>query len=207
MSQERVTITDFTQAQMYSKIAILGQSFLFLDRTKLKDLWQQLGTSPTEEKSILSLWGKEHIDVVGCQVKGWSIPEVPIAAITSDKMIYTAGKDIMNLLVVYVGKADEIVEISIEHNGQSYANVPVMLNEVGMGVYRMAELYPGKYTVSLDGTPIRATFDVAEYQLAPFWAKLERYTIEVNELEFEAFFTSFDVPYSGEVVAQLQVDS
>jgi len=215
MSQERVTITNVTQAQMYSKSAILGHSFLFLDRTKLNNLWQQLGTSPKEEKSILSLWGKEHIDVVGCQVKGWSIPEVPIAAITSDKTIYTAGgtsrqsrgKDIVNLLVVYVGKANEIVDISIEHNGESYANVPVMLNEVGMGIYRMTELYPGKYTVSLDGTKTKTTFDVAEYQLAPFWAKLERYTIEENELQFEAFFTSFDVPYFGEVVAQLQVDN
>jgi len=207
MSQERVAITNLTQAEMYSKSAILGHSFLFLDRTKLEDLWQHLGTSPTEEKSILSLWGKENIDVVGCQVKGWSIPEIPIAAITSDKIIYTAGKDIVNLLVVYVGKANEIVEILIEHNEQLYANVPVMLNEVGMGVYRMAELYPGKYTVSLDGTSIRATFDVAKYQLAPFWARLERYTIEDNELQFGAFFTSFDVPYFGEVVAQLQVES
>ena len=68
MSQERVTITNVTQAQMYSKSAILGHSFLFLDRTKLNNLWQQLGTSPKEDKSILSLWGKVHIDVVGCQV-------------------------------------------------------------------------------------------------------------------------------------------
>lgn len=188
----------------------LGQAFAFIPSTAygapvVQNLLESLGLDLPESNVIKPLIGGQGVSVPGGRIVPRVFEELELVSLTSDKMLYNAGRDRAHLLVLKPIHPNSKGQLVIERSGQIYQKLPFIFDPQGMFVATLSDLPVGAYSVVLEGHEKQSLdFQVAEYSLAPLTAKFLNQNLEGSQLNFKIELETFGIPVEGGVRADLR---
>src|SRR5579885_628031 len=159
---------------------IVGNCFAFLKKDALakSDLaWmiqktgdeQQAGSEP----QVVSLLGPGKINLFGLNIKPKRLASLKLRSIVSDKSLYKADSDKINLFVLDPLSMERSLLIRVQANGSDFCKNQVMLDANGAGQLVLRDLPAGEYAIFLESeSQASCRFVVAEYRLVPLVASL-----------------------------------
>lgn len=189
---------------------ILGQAFAFIPQTAygapmVKELLDSLGLELPKQNVVKPVLGENGGFIPGAKVIARSFEELELVSLTSDKMLYTAGRDRAHILVLKPTAPAGTGQLVIERNGQPFQKRPFQFSDQGMFVATLLDLTVGAYSVTLEGHSSQTLeFQVAEYSLAPLTAKFAHQNLEESQLNFRIELETFGIPVEGSVRADLR---
>lgn len=207
---DQVTIRSQQLHDAISNQVILGQAFAFIPQTAygapiVKELLDSLGLELPSKNVVKALVGDSGGSVPGAKVIARTFEELELVSLTSDKMLYTAGRDRAHILVLKPTAPDGEGQLVIERNGQPFQKRPFQFSGQGMFVATLLDLTVGSYSVTLEGHSSQTLdFQVAEYSLAPLTAKFAHQNLEESQLNFRIELETFGIPVEGRVRADLR---
>ncbi|MDF1663222.1 MAG: hypothetical protein P1V97_15710 [Planctomycetota bacterium] len=189
---------------------VLGQAFAFIPKSAygtplVQQFLDSLGLELPDKNVVKSLLGSKAISVPGGRIVPRAFEELELVSLTSDKMLYNAGRDRAHLLVLSPIHPNGPGSLVIDRNGQLYQKLPFIFDSQGMFVATLSDLPVGAYTVCLEGHEEQnLEFQVAEYSLAPLTAKFSHQNLEGSQLNFKIELETFGIPVEGRVRADLR---
>ncbi len=206
--QERARITDFKIAQEVGNSIVIGNCFAFVKQdlfqnAKMSWLKKLLGPKPVAETSILSLMDCPHTEMFGAAISPVSLGNLELWSITSDKSVYKADEDTVELLLVNPIRASLELKVQIIRNNLPYSTRTVRIGKHGEAKITLQDLPAGDYAVFFEGCSDASRycrFTVAQYKLVPLVAQLKGKMMDKEgSLQMQVELTSFGVPVNGDV--------
>src|SRR5438132_482383 len=109
----RIRWSDPSQVQRLGKYVRVGGAFLFLASDPQNQEWRAWFGQSTDGPRIVPLLGSQPIEVPGGMIDPVGLPQLRLDGITSEKVIYRAGRDTVRLLVFALGRAGEQVRLAV----------------------------------------------------------------------------------------------
>ena len=211
--RNRTQVSDYKVAMANAENIIVGQAFAFLSENFFKSpsmSWAStlFGKDSVKKKKILPLVGRNPIELPGLSISPLSIPKLNLQSVTSDKELYEAEKDIVNLLVLSILNKNSSIKLIVLLNGQSYSNHTLELDNEGAAHLILRDLPVGQFEVCFeeDDSDFNCKFTVAEYKLVPLVASIaEKKSIASDKLELKLKLTSFGKPVNDTIHGQVRV--
>ena len=188
------------------KSVLIGNAFAYLDASALRAssmrwLFKLMGNKPSSKPQIVSLVGPESVELFGYTIQPLQFNQLFLQCIVSDKTLYRAEKDTINLLVLKPLAPNSTVSVVVNSSGNPFSKHAVELGKNGEGMLVLKDLPVGEYTVEFEGkTPSPCDFIVAEYRLVPLVASLLKSSVvEGAKLAVTLHVESFGVPVNEPV--------
>ncbi len=205
----RLTITGALKQETGKQI-IVGRGFAFLSPKALSAagyswLERLFKAKKTVSPHIVSLLGVNAVDLFGVSIEPTKVPVIALGAVISDKSIYKAEKDQINVLIVRPLDGGSKVTLHLKNAGAIVSKHGVNLDKNGAGKLQLFDLTAGDYEIVVDGeTEPACQFVVAQYKLVPLVVNLlSRTQSKEGELTARLHLESFGVPLNGEVKLDL----
>ncbi len=184
---------------------IVGKGFVFLPSSALKHssfAWLERLTGAGQTNStgaIIPLFGRDPLQLFGVKIKPTVLDKLCLANVTSDKPIYKAEKDTVNLLVLNPLTPNVKAQVDVYLNEQEFSRHRVELGAHGEGKLVLRDLPVGDYEVYLEAEE-RCSFTVAEYRLVPLVASVASMRAESpDRVAVVLQVESFGAPISGDI--------
>ncbi len=206
-----VHISDFSLIEKLGDSALLGKWFVFLKadwprRSGMERLLAISGLSGAAKPALL-FRGKEELSLPGVTISPLPLPGSELVSLTSDKALYRAHHDTVRLLIAapqHQQRPGATLTLRLSLSGNAYADYPLTLDEYGMCLWSLTGLPEGAYEATLDGFEAAASFEIAEYRLAPLHAELVQQQLSGETLRYTLAVTAFGQPYTGSIEVELQ---
>lgn len=191
---------------------IVGNNFAFLKPEFFKSsgldwLNRVFNKNETRKTKVLHLFQREGTEIGGLKLSSTLPDELSLQSITSDKSLYKAGQDTVDLLVLDLSSAGSERHIVIQQNGNLYLQRSVELGKQGEAKLSLNDLPAGDYEVFFEGCNRKNSycrFTAAEYKLVPLVAELlERELESDNLLHLQVKLSSFGIDVTGKVSVEL----
>lgn len=210
----RVAIKDYGLVESNANNVVFGQSFAFLSEKFFKSptmSWVStlFGKDSVSQSKILPLIGRHSIELPGMSIKPLQIPRIKLQSISSDKELYEAAKDEVNLLVVSAFAINSTISLNVLMNGLDYSTHLVELDDNGIGQLILRDLAVGQFEVCFeeDDSEFHCCFSVAEYRLVPLVATVvEKNMIDSEKLKLRLKLTSFGQEVNDTVHGQVRTN-
>jgi hypothetical protein len=216
MASHRIQVTDFGVAAGLGREVVMGSAFAFFGErffahTAASWIAALTGAAANRPK-VISLLGPAPVSLPGATAYPVALRSLRLASITSDKAIYRAGRDTVQLLVLDLLLPGAEVDLEVTCDGVEVARRPVRLDACGAAAIELRDLGTGAYDVRFAGSDAApggkdaepaCSFEVAEYKLAPLVASLVERRLDGSTLSFELRVESFGRPAHGVVRLEL----
>ncbi|MBX9669342.1 MAG: hypothetical protein K2X93_17080 [Candidatus Obscuribacterales bacterium] len=190
---------------------IVGNAFAFLTSGALSKNglgWVNRLFSKAQEQQpqIISLMGDGPIDLMGLTIQPLNIEKLELECVTSDKTLYRAGRDSINLLLIRPSTPNSTAAVALRTGGVVFSRHSIKLGPNGAGQLQLRDLPVGDYEVAFDDKADSCCqFVVAEYRLVPLVASMTKCdSTENGQLDVTLHIESFGTALDGEVKISLQ---
>lgn len=201
-------ILNDTSLESVRKQITVGRSFVFLPGSTIKKLglsW--LASTPGQSSSpqIVSAFANEKVSLCGININQSKFDPLTLQSVISDKTLYCAQKDTVNLFVLNPLCPDDVAIVTLKSGGTVLSRHTVSLGKHGDGHLKLHDLPVGDYEISFDGEKESACdFVVAEYRLVPLVASVSNSkTTADGALAVTFRLDSFGVAVNGKVQLNL----
>ena len=203
---DRAEITNWELSQSMGSHVTVGSSFAFVKGDLFKTSafsWLQnlIGKQASNKINIIHLFKPEGIEIAGVKISPTKIDRLELCSITSDKSLYKADSDTVDLFLLNPVKANQNVIATVLCNGALYAHRNVDLGTHGQGKLTLQDLPAGEYEVLFEGSTNNSRyckFTVAQYKLVPLVAELKERSLGANsQLEMTVKLSTFGVPVNS----------
>ncbi len=200
----KVHVHDDRLARAVADPIILGRAFAFLPERVfgLRELaFTRTLASPRDV--TVSLFGA-GAELPGVTLGPVTLPVLRLASITSDKVLYREGADVVRLLAVDALAAGEERELTVETGGVEHARLPLELGASGVAMTELRDLPAGAYVIRFAGAAEpRCEVTVATYRLAPLVASLLDRSLAGDRMNVVLRLETFGLPVDGAVTLEL----
>jgi hypothetical protein len=207
-------VSDYNQVEQIKKHLWVGQAFVFLSRKAFAGrsfAWLrhlEVAGSTADDMMVMPLLGARAVELPGVSLGPVKLEALNLRSLTSDKMVYQARKETVNILLFDAHNAGKRVDLDLRHNGQRYRTLTEQLDAAGAGHLLLHDLPPGEYDLSFnaeDNPDYFCRFSVAEYKLAPLVSSIidQQYDPDSRKLALTANIESFGVPVNGRVKVEV----
>lgn len=193
----------------------VGQAFVFLPPNVLSHpslAWVERviggasGKRIETKGAIVSLFSRHDLELFGIKIRPTALEKLSLATVTSDKSIYKAEKDTINLLVLNPLTPGVNACVDVFLNDQEFSRHSVRLGEHGEGQLVLRDLPIGDYEIFMEAEK-RCEFTVAEYRLVPLVASiLSMETTAQERIKVVVQMESFGKPIVGDVDVAVMED-
>lgn len=192
---------------------MVGQAFVFLPPNVLSHpslAWvgRVIGSAKRNETkgAIVSLFSRHPLELFGVKIRPAALEKLSLATVTSDKTLYKAERDTINLLVLNPLTPGVNAFVDVFLNDQEFSRHCVRLGEHGEGQLVLRDLPIGDYEIFMEAQK-RCDFTVAEYRLVPLVASvLSMATTSQERIKVVLQMESFGVPVNGDVNVAIMDD-
>lgn len=194
-------------AERFGDRAHLGRGFFFLLDGALTGsvrswLDYLVPDERREQSRVVPLFGEGGIDLPGVYLSQLTPPDLHLASLTSDRQLYRADEDAVELFVFHPFFEGDELELQVRMNDADFRSRTVELDDLGCADLALHDLPVGEYEVQFadapDETPA-CTFTVAEYQLSGLVARVAAQDFDGDAMTVELELESYGQPVDGPV--------
>ena len=210
--RDQLEIVNPGKALRFAEHVQLGRAFAFLDAQASRETRACRKDDPVSQDAggpkVVPLIGPAPLELPGMRLRAALLSGLWLASITSDKVVYRQGRDVVHLLGIHGRAAGREQAMVVRLGTTEFARRVVRLDAAGCAALSLTDLPQGEYEARWADDPAEepgCDFTVAEFKLAPLVAMLVRRSLvgDPPQLAFTLRLEAFGVPVHGPIRLEL----